>query len=91
MKFSKFPFGILAGLSGIFLFYDAVATFTLFIVMINVRAQTSATATLFDTWYQTLMFIFVILLSIIFIFSIIMYVLQRKKNKKKEKTNHENL
>ena len=85
-KFARVPFGILAGIFGIFSFYDTIGVVALYIINSKVSAQTSQTATLFDTWYQTSMFILDIVFVIIFLSSLFFYI-KSKIGKKKELKN----
>ena len=86
-KLGRIPFGILAGISGILLFYDTIGIVTLYIIFGRVSAQTAQTATIFDSWYQILMFIFDIIFLIIFgIF--LFFFIKNKKDKKEQKNEN---
>jgi hypothetical protein len=81
----KIPWGVIAGSCGIFIFYDSLAITILYIVFKQIMAQTTQEATLFDTWYQTLMFILDIIVVLVLVVSLIFYFLKKeKKNNKKE-------
>lgn len=80
----KLPYGIIAGLSGIFAFYDTLAIIVLYIVFNQIESQTTHTATIFDSWYQTLMFILDIVFVLLFIASLIFYIKKKVTRKKGE-------
>ena len=52
----KVPWGFLAGLSGVITFYLIVAATVVFVILNRIEAETNGTASLFGTWYQTLIF-----------------------------------
>ena len=53
----KVPWGILAGICAIVAFFAIVGTVAAFIILNGVAGQTNDTATLFDEWYQVVLFI----------------------------------
>ena len=52
----KIPWGILAGSFAILLFFCLVGTIAAFIVLDMMAGETSMHATLFDEWYQVVLF-----------------------------------
>lgn len=56
-KLKELPFGIIFGISLIACFYLTVAFVALYIVLNGVEAQTGGSITIFEDWYQTLIFI----------------------------------
>lgn len=57
MKQKKKPWVFLTGLCGIIAFYLTVAVVAVFMVLDRIEAETNGHATLFGTWWQTLLFI----------------------------------
>ena len=72
----KLPWGIIAGICAIVVFFTTVGTVAAFIILNAVAAQTSETATLFDEWWQTVLFVFSILSAVGFIGSLTMCFLK---------------
>ena len=82
-KLKKLPMGIIAGISAIICFYLTVAFIAIYIVLNGVEAQTGGSITIFEHWYQILIFIFDVLSLGTLITSLIFYF----KNKKVKETN----
>lgn len=80
----KIPWGILSGLFGILFFYVTLVVVALYIILGKVAAQTTQAASLFGTWYQTLLFILDILFGVLFLASLVFYILKKGKEHKKE-------
>jgi len=78
----KIPWGILSGLFGILFFYVTVVVVALYIILGKVAAQTTQAASLFGTWYQTLLFVLDILFGLFFLFSLVFYILKKRKGRK---------
>ena len=70
-KLKELPFGIIFGISLIACFYLTVAFVALYIVLNGVEAQTGGSITIFEHWYQILIFIFDIIFFITLILSLI--------------------
>lgn len=81
-KIKKVPCGVISALAGIFAFYDTLAIIILYVVFSAIKAQTTQTATLFDSWYQTLMFILDIVFVLVFILGLVGYILKKHMGKK---------
>lgn len=73
----KFPWGIIAGVLGILCFYLTAAVIGVNFVFTQVNGQTGQVATIFDTWWQTLIFILDVVFAIGFIGSICLFVLKK--------------
>ncbi len=74
---NKFPWGVAAGVTGILCFYFMAASFGIQFVFAQVNAQTGQVATLFDTWWQTLLFVFAMITAILFVASLVMFILRK--------------
>ena len=84
-KIKKVPCGVISALAGIFAFYDTLAIILLYVIFSAVKAQTTQTATLFDSWYQTLMFIFDIALVTVFVLGLVGYIIKKRNTWEKDK------
>ncbi len=73
----KIPWGIIAGVCVMIVFYATVAVVALYIVNSGVAAQTNQTTTIFGTWYQTLIFVVDLFAVLGFCGSLTMFVLKR--------------
>ena len=71
----------LAGFCGIIAFYSIIGVIALYIVFDIIAAETSQDASLFDYWYQTLLFIIAILSTIGLATFITMICIDNRKNK----------
>lgn len=80
----KLPWGIIAGICAMIVFFTVTGTVAAFIVLNGIAAQTNETATLFDEWWQTALFVADIVFALGLVGSCTMYVL-RIKAKKGEK------
>ena len=77
----RFPWGILAGISAVLLFYTIVGTMAAFFVLSAIAGATTEGAGLFGTWYQVVLFAADLVLGLLFIGSLIMFILNKiKKN-----------
>lgn len=75
----KIPWGILAGSFAILLFFCLVGTIAAFIVLDMMAGETSMHATLFDEWYQVVLFIGVVIGGAGFIGSTAMFIVRKVK------------
>lgn len=80
----KIPWGVLAGIFGILCFYLTVAVFGLQFVFAQINGQTGQVATIFDTWWQTLLFVFDLLCTLLFACFMILFARRNAKAKKME-------
>ncbi len=80
--FHKIPWGILAGISGILTFYLIIGVYGAYFVFAQVNAQTGQIATIFDSWWQILLFIFAVLFAVIFVLTLTLFILKKIMNKK---------
>jgi|LAHS01.1.fsa_nt_gb hypothetical protein len=85
--------GILSGISGIVCFYSTAFVVVLFLIFSQITAQTTQKSTLFDSWYQTLLFVVSVASFLSFVGCFIMFLLKKhqKKTMAKEETVHESL
>lgn len=73
----KIPWGVLAGVFGILCFYLTIAVFGVHFVFIQVKGQAGQTATLFDTGWQTLLFVLDVIFIIAFIAALALFILNK--------------
>lgn len=78
---NKIPWGIVASAAGILCFYLTVAVFGVNFIFTQVNGQTGQAATIFDTWWQTMIFVFDIVCIVVFAGSLALFI--RKKIKAK--------
>lgn len=83
--FYKVPWGVLAGISGILTFYLIIGVYGAYFVFAQVNAQTGQVATIFDSWWQILLFILAIVFALIFILSLTLFILKKTMISKGEK------
>lgn len=72
-----FPWGVVAWITGILVFYLTLGIWGAHFVFAQVNGQTGQVATIFDSWWQVLMFVADILIGVLFLGAIGLYV--RKK------------
>lgn len=73
----RVPWGIVASATGILCFYLTVAVFGVNFIFAQVNGQTGQAATIFDTWWQTMIFVFDILFAVLFIGSLTLFILKK--------------
>lgn len=83
----KLPWGIIAGICAIVVFFATAGTVAAFIILNAVAAQTSETVTLFQEWWQTVLFVVSIISAIGFIGSLTMCCIKANRLKRGGKTN----
>ncbi len=86
--FYKTPWGVLAGVFGIFTFYLTIGVYGAYFVFAQVNAQTGQVATIFDSWWQTMLFAFAVIFGILFLFALSLFIM-KKIMLKKGVLNHE--
>lgn len=74
----KVPWGIIAGICAIIAFFAVVGTVAAFLVLDGIAGATNMSATLFDEWYQTILFVMSILSVLGLIASVVMWVLCKR-------------
>lgn len=79
----KIPWGLAAGICAIVVFYLTAGVIVAFMILNSVAAQTNNAATLFDTWWQTLIFVLDIVAAAALAGSVAMFVLGKVKGDKK--------
>lgn len=78
----KIPWGLAAGICAIAVFYLTASVIVAFVILNSVAAQTNTAATLFDTWWQTLVFVLDIAAVLGLVGSLAMFVLGKVRNKR---------
>lgn len=78
---NKVPWGVIAGIFGIFSFYLTAIVFGVHFVFVQVNGQTGQETTLFDTWWQTLLFILDIVCILLFIGAIVCFIKKKIESK----------
>ena len=68
----KVPWGIIAGICGLVVFFSTVGIIAAYVVLNNIAVQTGMAATLFDEWYQVLLFLVDILFALGLIGSVVL-------------------
>ena len=81
-QLGRFPWGILAGVCGVLVFYTIVGTVASYIVLSIIAGATTEGAGLFDTWYQQVLFIGDILFGAGFIASVVLYIIGKAGKRK---------
>ena len=84
-KVSKAPWGTIAGVFGIFCFYLSAAVFGVYFVFTQINGQTGQEATIFDTWWQTALFVADVVSAVLFIFFLFLFIKKKVNNKKVSK------
>lgn len=74
---SKIPWGVLAGAFGILCFYLTAAVFGVQFVFAQINGQTGQAATIFDTWWQIILFVFFLITLVGFVCSLALFIARR--------------
>lgn len=77
----KLPWGIFAGISAMAVFFAAAGAIAAFIILDSIAGETNTSATLFDEWYQIVLFVAGIVFAIGLIVSVTMCVIRAKAKK----------
>lgn len=80
----KIRWGVAAGICAIAVFYLTAGIIVAFVILNAVAAQTNTAATLFDNWWQTLIFVSDIVFVIGLCGSAVMFVLGKLKGGSKD-------
>ena len=75
---NKVSWGVVAGAAGILAFYLTAGVFGIRFIFAQVNGQTGQVATIFDTWWQTLIFALDIVFLVIFAASLALFILKNK-------------
>lgn len=73
----KIPCGVIAGVFGILCFYLFAAVFGIQFIFAQVNGQTGQIATIFDTWWQVLIFVCAIVSAVFFVLSLSMFIYKK--------------
>lgn len=79
---AQIPWGVLAGASGILCFYLTIAVFAVQFVFAQINGQTGQAATIFDTWWQILLFVFFLITLVLFVGCFALFITKRVIRKK---------
>ena len=85
----KIPCGVVAGACGILCFYFFAAVFGIQYVFAQVNGQTGQVATIFDTWWQTLIFVCAVVTAVLFAVALALFIYKKVamlKGEKKKKS-----
>ncbi len=81
----KIPWGILAGICAMVVFFTTVGMVAAFIVLNSIAAQTNSSAAFFGEWYQILLFIADIVFFLGLIATTVLWFMKRKKGMEETK------
>ena len=73
----KIPWGIIAGICGVVAFYTIAGTIAAFYIMNAITSIVEGAAGLFGTSWQTLLFVCDIIFGVIFVASLVMFILTK--------------
>ena len=85
----KKPWGIFSGICAMLVFYLTLAFVAIYIVFGAIAAQTHSAFSMFQNWYQILIFIFDLIALGGFVYFLTMYIKTRKKEE--ESNDNENI
>ncbi|MCH5351450.1 MAG: hypothetical protein J1F39_05745 [Clostridiales bacterium] len=85
----RIPWGFFAGLCGVLGFYLTVAIVVVTLILNRIEAETNGTASMFGTWWQTLMFVIDVLLVLGIAAFTVFAVLSKKKSAPVTEEKHE--
>lgn len=80
----KLPFGIICGSNGIISFFSLIGTVISYVILSGIAAQTNKTITLFENWWQTLLFVVCVISTTFMIITFVLFILKTKNNKQNE-------
>lgn len=75
-KVTKLPLGIISGASGIVAFFSIIGIIVAYVISSGIAAQTNNTVTIFETWWQTLLFVIALISVVIAIAALVLYCLK---------------
>ena len=76
-RLQKVRWGAVAGTSFIELFYLTAGIVAAYIILNAVAGATNDAVGLFDNWWQTLLFVLDVVVALLFVCSVVMFVLKR--------------
>lgn len=71
------PWGFIAGVCGVIFCYTLAGTIGACIVMNSITSIVDGAAGLFGTWWQTLLFVCDIIFGVLFVCSLVMFILTK--------------
>lgn len=86
----KIPWGVLSWIFGILVFYLTLGVWGVQFVFAQINGQTGQIATIFDSWWQVLMFVADIICALLFVSSLGAFIWKKvtgKEEKKVEKVD----
>jgi len=74
----KWPWGIFAGVSAMFVFFLTVGFILAYVVLGGIARQTNSDFSMFQNWWQILIFVFDLIFFISLVGSTVMFILREK-------------
>ena len=90
LKTKKIPFGIISGAFGMVVFFATVGLIIGYLVVAGIAGQTMRTVSIFENWWQVLIFVVDLISAIIAVGSLAMYILKKVYTNRAENAEVEN-
>ena len=90
LKTKKIPFGIISGAFGMVVFFATVGFIIGYLVVAGIANQTMRTVSIFENWWQVLIFVVDLISAIIAVGSLVMYILKKVYTNRAENAEVEN-
>lgn len=90
LKTKKIPFGIISGAFGMVVFFATVGLIIGYLVVAGIAGQTMRTVSIFENWWQVLIFVVDLISVIIAVGSLVMYILKKVYTNRAENAEVEN-
>ena len=90
LKTKKIPFGIISGAFGMVVFFATVGLIIGYLVVAGIAGQTMRTVSMFENWWQVLIFVVDLISAIIAVGSLVMYILKKVYTNRVENAEVEN-
>lgn len=90
LKTKKIPFGIISGAFGMVVFFATVGLIIGYLVVAGIAGQTMRTVSIFENWWQVLIFVVDLISAIIAVGSLVMYILKKVYTNRAENAEVEN-
>ena len=74
----KLPFGIICGSNGIVSFFSLIGIVISYVILSGIAAQTNKTITIFENWWQTLLFVVCVISTTFMIITFVLFILKSK-------------